>query len=288
MPSVTIDIMQGNSGMKHVIQGTSVNIVANVSGITPGTTLAMTNDAIAAVKAVTGDVGAPLTVGSGTNSTTMFIESFKPEVISATGEAKVTICAKGFPVAQIELSSTLASTDTNMDNTDTPIDLSYTPQPTSSYFQTWVKGNPGWNSTMGAMHSGATVPWQKGEYSLNMKFTQTAVGTQSALSILTSFAASYMGKVNSSMWSLTLGAARTWQLEGLRATSRDAGRTFEVTVSMHYRPETYDRLVAFNDPATGLPPTDIVAGTGSKYVHVQDEVDFNTLPFTSALAGLFT
>ena len=167
--------------------------------------------------------------------------------------------------------------------TRTPIRLSYTPDGvhgTGSYFDTWFKGNPTWvGGTAGTMLSGAWVPWQKGEFTIVVRFTQTAQGTSSALKILTSIGATYMGKVNSTTWTLTNGSPRTWQFEGLHATSRDAGVTFEAAVTLHYRPETFDRLVAFNDPATGLPPTDLVSGTGYKYVRIQDEVDFNTIPF---------
>ena len=91
----------------------------------------------------------------------------------------------------------------------------------------------------------------------------------------------YDGAVNSITWRGK--AARTWFCV-IRASSSNNGVTWEVTYEFYYRDsyrsdvvETWDARVAYNDPATGRPPDDVVEGTGVKNFRCIKEKDFNLL-----------
>lgn len=89
-------------------------------------------------------------------------------------------------------------------------------------------------------------------------------------------AINFVGKINSSLWRGY--AAKTWLCTGIVGRSSDAGSTYDVTYSFQYDPDHYWKQHAvYIDPRAGVPPKDLAAGTGDKWIDMQNTANFNLL-----------
>jgi hypothetical protein len=93
-------------------------------------------------------------------------------------------------------------------------------------------------------------------------------------------ARNYVGKVNSSGWSLDPGAqARTWLCTSINGRSIGGGG-YEVNYQFQYRDETWDETIVYMDPETGRPPNDVSDEEG-----INTYIVYQTTNFNNVLAG---
>lgn len=73
------------------------------------------------------------------------------------------------------------------------------------------------------------------------------------------------------------GPAGTWLCVAITGNSADGGNSYSVTYKFQFDPEGWQPTVAYIDPGTRQPPTDLVKGVGSKTVHIYPELEFKEL-----------
>ncbi len=77
---------------------------------------------------------------------------------------------------------------------------------------------------------------------------------------------SFVGKANSGSWSIggmsVGGAARTWKCTYLGGTSRDGGKTWDVTYTFEYEAGTWDAESLYHDDTGGVPGDVVDGGNG--------------------------
>ncbi|MBE3118837.1 MAG: hypothetical protein IMZ50_08795 [Candidatus Atribacteria bacterium] len=111
---------------------------------------------------------------------------------------------------------------------------------------------------------------------------QTKIFTQIEDASPETKASTYVGKVNATGWdAASADAARTWLCTEITGRSSDGGATYTVRYVFvrrtEYPTQNWDEYVQFVDAQTGMPPSDLVAGTGRKPVQIYSEANFDTL-----------
>lgn len=268
---VNIDQIDGASGQHHVVQGWDINVMATVTGIPEPsggwTTGLLLSTALAYVIGVTGDRGTPcpnIVVPT-------YLEKFTPEV-ETPEVVKIRITYKGYPLPQYEFSSALNQVQSNIDAQGNLITTQYTYP--NNYGQALVlPGDPRRAGTSPMQGGFITRPLAEVTFTIKLVVTQGFYAV-SQLCLLE-------GKTNKDPWPIGAipGAIHTWLVSSVRAVSRDGGSAFELSMSFQYREQTWDPVVVFINPDDGLPPHDLVAGTGYKTVTGPYESTFPTFIF---------
>lgn len=284
---VDLEKINGGSAVQHIQQGTSVTRIATVSGLatTGVTTGSLCQAAINAVVTIVGDRGSACPDIPSPN----FLESFSPHVIGP-GVVEVRISYKGLPMLQIEFGTTLSQVETNLDIDSHVLFVQY------QYPSDYINSHPDLQGRAQPITQYGTIQRSIQETTWTMRYTVTADrggdippgfsegdggyipianpsggagsggGLTTATGLVMAFAQYYVGMINAGVWDSAPGAARTWLCESLRASSRDGGRSYEVSVTFHYRSDTWDFLLLFQDPFEGKTPTALIEGMGRKKV----------------------
>lgn len=86
----------------------------------------------------------------------------------------------------------------------------------------------------------------------------------------------FQGKVNSTAFAR--GGKRQWLLSNIEAETNDDGETWTVQYQFQYNPDKWDATVAYVDPRTNKPPSDVQDQENAlKQFRVYEEVDFRKL-----------
>jgi hypothetical protein len=244
MATVSVDIVDGGSG-KLTVDGWELTRIATVSGLT-GTGNARLIEAVAAVAAVTGNIGS-----AHPGYAYALLESFQPEHLS-TNVVKVSCVYKTLDpaddvnYAEIEVGTSLEQVETNKDTDGNLITVSYT------YPADYKLDDKKRNQTI--TQSG-TVSTSAPKSSIVYSRRETgSPGSKSR---------EYVGNVNAAGWQLdqdSPGAdARTWKCMSIVGRSQDGGVTFDVTYVFEYRADTWEEWVRFVNPDDGKTPSDVAA-----------------------------
>lgn len=267
---VRLDLLQGASASHHVTSGWAITRLAIVTDIPESptqTTGSLYEIALAAIIAVVGDRGDPCP----DIPVPTYLEQFVPEVISPQ-EVRVRIIYKGYPLATYEFNTSLDEVESNLDAdghviyTKYTYPANYSPDPNGRH---GVEHTQGGLITRGIPIIGFTV-----------KTIITGTGDQDA-TYAVSLLAEFVGRVNNQVYGIgaIIGAARTWKVSAVSATSRDGGVSYEFSMSFQYRADTWDRLITFINPDDGHPPNDLIAGVGSKTVKIPYDSALPTFTF---------
>jgi len=267
--SIYQDIVEGASASHHITQGWTIARVAIVEGLNPNNTFdtpQLLAAAEAAVVAITGPRRSPcpnIPVGT-------YLETFEHEPLSAH-IVRTRIVYRGYPLATYEFDGALEEVESNLDVNGQPITLSYTyPR---IYRPDQTKNN--WTDTIGVMVS-RIVP--ESIFTIRWIVTGMLVGgvQANATDVMSWWKQSYEGKLNQEPWGvgIIIGGPRTWRCDKLSGTSKDAGLVYEAAMTVHYKPQTWDKLIVYKAPETGLPPPDLIAGVGYKRVQNYEVVPF--------------
>ena len=279
MPTVFVDEINGANASHHIINGWTITRTATVSEIAPSGNQNMGQiiaEAEAALVAVVGDRGSAC---PGISVAT-YLEQFVPEVVS-TDTVKFKIIYKGYPLVQTNLEASLTNVESNTDKDGNLITLSYTYP--AGYLPDPRKAGR-------TVTQGATISVPMPTVSFTFKFTITSgtstltcgsfssTGYHTATQVAT-FLGMFAGCVNASAYAIGLinGAARTWMCSRVRGTSKDAGEQYDMEMTYEYRADTWDFFTVFKNPDDNLPPPDVVAGVGVKFIRKLLEVNFLTV-----------
>jgi hypothetical protein len=287
----TLGVLMGMS-----VAGTGIPAITKVTGITTNTNIVLSNAATESgtltlslgsldtaglmaaaeglVIAVTGDRGSVCpNVGVPT-----YLKSFTPTLIG-TDAAFVKIAYQGYPLPKYDFDSQLNDVQSNLDVNGSLITTSYT-YPLNYPYDYRYRGT---TKPQGGMIS-RPVP----ESTVNVQWLITdgfiAVGTVSTPATATQIVGwwkAFEGKVNSTSYTIgpLMGAARCWRFDKIHCVSNDGGRTYEASALLHLKRNTWDTLVVYMDPNTGMPPPDLVAGVGYKMVATPEETAFPSWTF---------
>ncbi|GAH41300.1 unnamed protein product, partial [marine sediment metagenome] len=84
----------------------------------------------------------------------------------------------------------------------------------------------------------------------------------------------YVGKLNAGTFRGK--PAKTVRCNAIVGTSRDSGETYQTRYEFE-RAEDWRKTLAYRDPETGRPPSDLIEGTGLKQYEVYDTANFGGL-----------
>lgn len=277
MPTVVLDEIDGAQGSHHIINGWAITRKATVYGISPSggsqDTGQLFLEALAAVIAITGDRGTPYP----NFPVATYLEQFVPKVVT-DALVEIDIIYKGYPAYQIDLAGALTQTPTNIDANGNPITVQYTYP--NNY--TTAAGYAGQMFTQGC-----TVQRDvRGDtFTLRFILSGGTLGGEpvSALDLVTYYAAAYEGTINADYYEIGLALFSPHQLiiSSIKGVTKDGGYTYEVawTFQANTTQSGWDKYVIFKDPNTGLPPPDLMLGTGTKTAQVQYATIYPTFTF---------
>jgi hypothetical protein len=274
--TVYLDKIEGSGATAHVIQQTGVRRAFTVTDLpvveyTTTTTVTlpsgqggdvitytpnpgwnsglMFEKAVNALSAVTGGLGSACPGLTTPN----YLEEIQPQSVSGNTVTGVLIY-KGFPKLSIKISTNLQEVDSNLDKDGKVVFTSYT-YPSSYPADPALAGL--------TVSQGFLIPKKIPDTVMVFRYTYTSTGTPSPTALIINFSQTFVGTVNATAWPVlsfpsnaAINAPRTWLIESCDAESRDGGVTYEVAVSYHFRPQTWDFLVVFIKRDDGKPPTD--------------------------------
>ena len=90
----------------------------------------------------------------------------------------------------------------------------------------------------------------------------------------------FNGKLNSGAWSLDEGCSAKQYLCFIDGTTRDYGKTWQVTYTFQYKEETWDETDSYIDPQTKLTPPDVDTGAtngGIATFQIYDTANYDDL-----------
>ena len=257
-----------------------LSIAATASGTTdlvfgPTDTASLIQGALNAVIAVVGDRGAACP----NIAVQTFLQTFIPEIIAAN-VVKVSIKYKGYPLPVYEFDGSMNQVQTNLDSTGKKFTVQYT-YPATQNFQ-FDPRLAGTTVTQGGLLN-LPVP----EPIFIIKWL--VVGTNPSLQI-DIFKATYEGKINNGAVTFFVGGTsypkHSVLIEKVSARTPDGGITYEAQCMFHVKPTPpggtsggWDPQATFINSGDGMPPPDLVSGTGYKQVQVLPEVTFPTFTF---------
>lgn len=277
---VTVDLVKGGAGSRHIIQGWGITRTAVVSGLSitesGGVTTAMLlNTALAALIAVVGDRGTPCPdIAEPT-----YLEQFVIESVS-TDTVTFKIIYKGYPTPTFEFAGSLAQVESNLDAQGNLITTQYT-YPTD--YSTRTGGDPRRNGK--TVIQGGMITRPTPEPIFVMKFTVTAGNINgipaTATQLVTWLKQTLEGFTNTNFYQIgnLLGAPAQWLIDSVSGVSRDGGFSYEASITFHFRAATWNPLVVFINPDDGKPPPDLIQGVGYKQVSGPPTVFFPTFEF---------
>jgi len=169
-----------------------------------------------------------------------------------------------FADMQVSIGSTVSQIETNKDINGDPFELEYA-FPADYHIDDYAGET---------ITTGAVVSLLSPETTMVVRKHITGADYLDVLVVSTS----YVGKTNAAGW-MVMGspAENTWLCTGITGETSDAGLTYMVTYSFHYRSDGWDSEIVFMDPNTGKPPSDVVEGVGIKTYQMYAQANFNNL-----------
>jgi hypothetical protein len=257
-----------NTSVTLTVAATATGTVSLVFGSTD--TMGLTIAAEAAVIAVTGDRG---TICPNVGVPT-YLKTFQPELIGVDA-AKVKIVYSGYPLPTYEFDGGLNNVETNMDVNSSLLTMTYT-YPINYPYDYKLRGQ--------TITQGGMINRPVSENLITVRWVITAGninGTPSNATQIMAWFKAFQDRVNNASYTIgyLTGAAHTWLVEKVSGISRDGGTTYEAAMTFHYKENTWDQLIWFKDPNTGMPPPDLISGTGYKMARAIAEAALPTFTF---------
>jgi len=258
--SVKLDIIEG-ANTRLSKDGWEWTRVALVSGLT-GTGPEKQAAAVNAVIDIVGPIGAAHpTVAAVITEFVSSVDSSDDVRVSIIYRPPSVIPDPDQPAAVIEVGSSLSQVESNRDVNNNLISVSYK-YPNDYKLDERKQGQ---TITQGKM---LTRPAPESSFVFRRVETGSPGGKSRA----------YVGKVNAAGWAADPSAAeKTWLCTAITGVSNDGGETYDVTYQFQYREDTWEEDAVFINPDDGMPPADLVAGTGTKKVSMTGTANFNNL-----------
>jgi hypothetical protein len=207
-----------------------------------------------------------------------FLQAFVPTILSAN-VVMVAIKYKGYPLPVYDFDSNMNQIPTNKDINGTEFTVEYTYPATQDFqFDPKLLGK---TQTQGGLLS-LPVP----EPIFAVKWIVVSGATSANLQ-MDALKATYEGKINNNAVSIFVGgtsyAKHSVLIEKVSGRTSDGGITYEATMVFHVKPTPpggtsggWDPQATFINAGDGMPPPDLVDGTGSKQVQILPDVTFPT------------
>ena len=207
-----------------------------------------------------------------------FLQTFVPTILSAN-VVMVAIKYKGYPLPVYDFDSNMNQIPTNKDINGNDITVQYTYPATQDFqFDERLKGV---TQTQGGL-LGLPVP----EPIFAVKWIVVS-GSTSATLQMDALKATYEGKINNNAVSIIAGGTsypkHSVMIEKVSGRTSDGGITYEATMVFHSKPTPpggtsggWDPQATFINAGDGMPPPDLVQGTGCKQFQILPEVAFPT------------
>ena len=210
-----------------------------------------------------------------------FLQTFIPTILSAN-VVMVAIKYKGYPLPVYDFDSNMNQIPTNKDVNGTQITVEYTYPATQDFqFDSKLLGK---TQTQGGLLS---MPVPEPIFAVKWLVVSGATSATLQMDVLKS---AYEGKINNAAVAIVTGGTTYPKhgvlIEKVAGHSSDGGISYEATMVFHVKPIPpggtsggWDPQATFINAGDGMPPPDLVAGTGFKQTQIIPEVAFPTFVF---------